>query len=786
MRQIITLTVFLLASLHGYSQNGDNALFDVIEYMPAPGQHINIKTIGTPDAAGALAISPDSLVSLGSFGGYLILGFKENCLNHPDNPYGIDFTLFGNAFAGSSEPGVIWVMKDENGNGLPDDVWYEIAGSHYFHSGTVRDYEVTYLKTASRDVLWYDNKNGSGMIKANEFNLQDYYPSPEYFPDYPPDSVTFSGTLLGGSVDSTNVTEIITTPPVFGYADCRPLKQGISLKLPDNPYTSSVEGAGGDPVDISWAVDSDGNYVDLDYINFVKVVSGNMASAGWLGEISTDISFAEDVDPNAAVTGKENILVVYPHSDRIIAGGQMKVEACWFENGRKQNREISYSSDDTNILTVDNEGLISAGNSGSAQINISVFDELSASVINVVVPGTIEIKSDLSALFPGDTVLLSAEVFDNLGALLDIPVIFEAADTIAGKVFKSGNRYFFNAIRPGETIVRCFVENFSVEQYLTFNVRPSDINMKVYMSVKTEDENLLPFQWIETGYTDLNQVVRERNNDYSGIDKLTLFHALAAGLKKAGVNFDFLDDEHSGGSLYLYSVENDGLFTYGWGGKTDPEIFARAWIARLNDSHYLNSFDEIAISEGDTIDLYNVYNITNPWYYKRLLASEDSASVNEEIEVLLEQAECKFENGLIAESAFSPVANGEIIAGSSFYTGDDGTALFLTGSSLPLIVSSGNNAVLILKRVTTGVTTPSGSSNSFTVYPNPFNNVLTVKGNGAAGFTILLSGETGRIFINERSFSSLYNLNAGDLVSGSYILVIIGEEGMETFKLIKK
>ncbi|MFR7812460.1 MAG: hypothetical protein ACLU4N_26295 [Butyricimonas faecihominis] len=28
-----------------------------------------------------------------------------------------------NAFDGSSEPGIVWVMQDVNGNGLPD-VWY--------------------------------------------------------------------------------------------------------------------------------------------------------------------------------------------------------------------------------------------------------------------------------------------------------------------------------------------------------------------------------------------------------------------------------------------------------------------------------------------------------------------------------------------------------------------------------------------------------------------------------------------------------------------------------------
>jgi hypothetical protein len=786
MKKSFLLFILLAASLFGYSQIAGTGSFDVVEYRPAPGQHINIESIGTTDAATELARDSSTLVSLGSFGGFVILGFKGNCLNHPDNPYGIDFTVFGNAFTGSSEPGVIWVMKDENKNGWPDDVWYEIAGSHYFHSGTVRDYKVTYVKTASRDVSWYDNNNGSGIIKANEFNLQDYYPSPEYFPDYPQDSVTFSGTLLSSSVDSSNVAEIKTIPPAFGYADCRPMRREVNLNLPDNPYTQSVEGAGGDPVDISWAVDNDGNYVDLDYVNFVKIVSGNMTSAGWLGEISTDISWIEDVNPDAGISGKENLLVVYPHPDRVIAGRKMQIQSCWFEKGRKVAREINYSSDNEGILTIDNAGLIRAGETGSATISISVNDTTYTSIINVVVPDSIDIKFDNAVIYPGDTVQLSAMVFDNLGGPLDLPVNYESSDSLVGKVIKSDNRYFFCALKPGETVLKGFTDDFSVAHFVTISVRSADNKLKVYMSVKTENENLLPFQWVEIRDTDLNSAVKDRNHDYAGLEKLTLFHALVAGLQKAESGFAFRDDAHAGGNLYLYSVENDDIFTYGWGGKTDPEAFARAWIVRLNSKNYLNSFDKIEISDGDTVDLYNIYNITSPWQYRRLLVSEDSVSEHQEIEVFLEKTECKYENGNIIESPFAPVILGEIDAGTILYTGDSGKAVISVGSDLPLTVSSGNSAVLIVKRVTTGITKSYGLSENFSVYPNPFYDELTVRGKGRGGFTIILSDQAGRIIINKTSSSSLCNLNTDGFVSGSYILVVITENGLETFKLIRK
>lgn len=42
-------------------------------------------------------------------------------------------------------------------------------------------------------------------------------------------------------------------------------------------------------MDISWAVDKDGNYVELEKIDFVKVYTAGQVIAGWLGEWSTEV-----------------------------------------------------------------------------------------------------------------------------------------------------------------------------------------------------------------------------------------------------------------------------------------------------------------------------------------------------------------------------------------------------------------------------------------------------------------------------------------------------------------
>jgi hypothetical protein len=57
--------------------------------------------------------------SLADIGGYMISGFDHSVEKRPG---GKELRITGNSMP---EPGVVWVMQDSNGNGRPDDVWYE-------------------------------------------------------------------------------------------------------------------------------------------------------------------------------------------------------------------------------------------------------------------------------------------------------------------------------------------------------------------------------------------------------------------------------------------------------------------------------------------------------------------------------------------------------------------------------------------------------------------------------------------------------------------------------------
>jgi len=784
MKKITILTVFIFAMLWGISQ--DSAV-RLIDYQPAPGQHINIENVGTPDAAQKMTENFSSLVSLGSFGGYIVLGFEKACVNHPNNPYGVDFTIFGNAFSGSSEPGVVWVMQDENQNGLPDDTWYEIAGSQYFYSKTVQNYEVTYFKTDSRDVYWKANSGESGWIQGNSFNLQEYYPTEQYFPLYPQDSVTFCGTLLTTEIDYSNSQEIKVKPPAFGYADSHPRRQGIDLFSPDNPYTKEIEGAGGDPIDISWAVDSTGNYIELDSIHFLKIVSGSLATAGWLGEISTDVAWVEAIQPNPGILGKENMLVVYPHPSKVLVGDSLQIETAYFEKGRKTEADFTFSSQNNQILKAENSGWIKAHTTGETEISVSAKNEIETIVLKVVRPDSIQVLTGFSSVYPGDTLELAAQVFDNEQERLEIPVQFNSSNPAVGNLFQKGGKFYFVALQPGDVVLTFSVAGFSAETSQTVKVHSPDDIIRLYFTLKTEDENLLPFQWIEVGSGDLNAFVEVRKNDYSGLEKPMLFHALVAGLQKAEAPFVFRDDDAVDEKLYLYSVEKEGLYSYGWGGKTEPEAFARAWIARLNGEHFLNGFDKKDISSGDTVALYHVSKITEPWIYSRLLANSGSALDGDEIEVFFEQADCEYSDGKILQSDFIPVANAEVFAGNVFHTDDDGKVIFNLESEPPLVISSGTDAVLISKKITTA--TDLVIQKNFHFYPNPVENELVIEGiqdEGIYKTTLRLFTSGGQIVFEKEVKSNRQQLNLSSLPTGIYYLAIIQGEKAKTHKIIKK
>ena len=222
----------------------------------------------------------DIWVSLGGFGGYIVVGFDHSI----DNTGGYDFAVLGNSFSGSSEPGIVWVMQDENGNRLPDDTWYELAGSESGKAETIQNYAVTYYRPSElqQPVKWTDNQGNSGEIDyLKQYHRQDYY--------YPlwitADSYTLTGTCLEArNYDaSSNGTYWVLPEYEWGYVDnFSPID-----RLTDDENVNADINA--NHFKISNAIDASGAPKQLDYIDFIKVQVGLNSKSGWLGEVSTEV-----------------------------------------------------------------------------------------------------------------------------------------------------------------------------------------------------------------------------------------------------------------------------------------------------------------------------------------------------------------------------------------------------------------------------------------------------------------------------------------------------------------
>ena len=259
----------------------------VYEYMPAPGQYINEDKSGfdgvtTAEQALAYAerrLAEGKYLSLGGWGGYVVVGFDHSVENSGD----YDFSIAGNMFDGSSEAGIVWVMQDTNGNNLPDDEWYELKGSEWGSANHSQHYAVTYYRPAAAgmNVQWADNRDTQGRITRNATHTHDYY--------YPAwiDAVNYTlcGSVLAHNTTLDSSGRYVNNPYAWGYADNRGS---------DADSSASNGEAMKCYFKISNAVNRDGSPADLQYIDFVKVQSAINHVAGGLGEISTEVMGFED------------------------------------------------------------------------------------------------------------------------------------------------------------------------------------------------------------------------------------------------------------------------------------------------------------------------------------------------------------------------------------------------------------------------------------------------------------------------------------------------------------
>jgi hypothetical protein len=360
LKNLVILTS-LLSGIPIFAQSP--YIHKVYDFCPAPGQYINTLPGYEPGdtrenmirkVEECLAGEGKVLVSLGGYGGYVVFGFDHEVVNIPGK---YDFKIWGNAFysianpnpdapkeGGSCEPGIVMVSYDANHNGIPDDEWYELAGSEYRQPETIHQYEITYYKpdenkTPTPDnaypflndttyIKWTSNQGDYGYVSRNVAHSQSYYP--RWITE---ETLTFKGTKLANNYidESGSGNYYVQYAYAWGYAD----------NHPNNDKRSGFN--------IEWAVDEEGRSVQLPGIHFVKVYTGVNQYCGWLGETSTEIMGAEDLHLTG---GDDNVTAIQPTSkDKSIVLLQNPVKQQWLIASADRQKADVYTLTGNKILS---------------------------------------------------------------------------------------------------------------------------------------------------------------------------------------------------------------------------------------------------------------------------------------------------------------------------------------------------------------------------------------------------------------------------------------------------
>ena len=256
--------------------------------------------------------SIDVAVSLGNFGGYITYYYDKPIKDDPNNPYGVDFIVYGNSYDGSNifaEPGNILVSED-------GDEWYTLAGSLHYDDSAKWGQKVTYTKKGSNTEVQLGKE--SAFLSKYSYPTQYGYPLHATVSEDDFESFSTTGTYLS----SSNTGEGNTVPlyPAFGYADCG--KSDSDSNEADNPYAGIMlysqtnteygdlyadrltSNRVGEPCDLAWAVDSHGEPVKLEGgIHYIKIQTATMIENAAIGEKSTEINMIRAAKASDSAVG---------------------------------------------------------------------------------------------------------------------------------------------------------------------------------------------------------------------------------------------------------------------------------------------------------------------------------------------------------------------------------------------------------------------------------------------------------------------------------------------------
>lgn len=314
-------------------------------------------------------------VSLGMAGGYVQFDMGDNRIeNNANNKYGIDFIVYGNAFKGNPEAagvqvsndGVTWYTLAGSRHYMSDTKWNQnisyikiatanttIGGKSFAKAGiyvstdfaapssdnasdvdaavalatwtgipqlTGSTYPKTYTTDTPAAAAWWP-EYASNENYGNVWNIGNAVNGVCWLRNGTAEVITYTGVTTVED-DMVVLNEGATAAPTqaemtdvyqWGYADVRVNGSQYGTVV-NNPYAaapSTDAGAGGDGFDLAWAVDANGNPVQLSSVRYVRVYSAVLFSAGVFGETSAEVCglYVANGDGSGAATTTPTVKV---------------------------------------------------------------------------------------------------------------------------------------------------------------------------------------------------------------------------------------------------------------------------------------------------------------------------------------------------------------------------------------------------------------------------------------------------------------------------------------------
>ena len=321
-----TLSTIILSLVCATTTMAQTQTVEVLEYQPAPGQYVNTLPTVAENATHADACAeattclnkPNYMIHLGTFGGYVTVRFDHAI----QNKRGSDILILGNGIfnkdtnGGSIEPGIVYVGV---GSSLDDCQWYELAGSEYYTS-EIHDFSITYHKPTTEDfvsdyIKWecsWTEKDGTRRDSTGYHSKIGYHKQ-SYWPYWNADkeTMTFSGGKLPNNAKNLSETgqnwvQYRYSDDAYGYVDACAANDSLNSSF-----------------DIDWAVDNEGNHVNLSEVNFIRIKTGIFQYCGWLGETSTEVKSITDLHLLAGYD--DNPYLITPRTPTSIAAPTAKV-----------------------------------------------------------------------------------------------------------------------------------------------------------------------------------------------------------------------------------------------------------------------------------------------------------------------------------------------------------------------------------------------------------------------------------------------------------------------------